>query len=243
MAVRDGGQCFAQVGVGIDGVQLAGFNERGHARPGASALIVTCEQRILTIEGYGSDGVFDRVGVHFDAAICQEDLQPVPVAVDVAELLAEAGLGGDAAALMGQPETEVGDQRGGLRLACGKTFFGRTTSDAGFDLVDLGDAAQAFGGNLGAVLLIDVVQLAPGMRPAIGELQRRATHALWFGQCVIAGISVNLQDAVEAGQNVHRMAAVAPGGIGEDDGGRIGTTPAAIIAGQRPEYPSWSCPP
>lgn len=85
---------------------------------------------------------------------------------------------------------------------------------------------------------MDIMQLAPGMRPAIGKLEGLSTHALGFGQCIIAGIAINLQDAVKASQNVHRMAAMAPGGIGEDDGGRIGTTPAAIIAGQRPEVTS-----
>ena len=49
------------------------------------------------------DGVFDRVGIHLEAAIGQEDLQAVPVAVDIAELFTQAGFGGDAAALVGQP--------------------------------------------------------------------------------------------------------------------------------------------
>ena len=155
VAVGDGSQGFAQVGVGIDGVHFAGFNERRHARPGSAALVMTGEQRVFSIEGYGSDGVFDRVGIHLDAAIGQEDLQAVPVAVDVAELLAQAGFGGDATALLGQPKAEVGNERGGLRLAGGKALFGGPPPDAGFDLVDLGDAAQAFGGDLGAVLLID----------------------------------------------------------------------------------------
>ena len=63
-------------------------------------FIMPREECILAIEGYRSDGVFDGVGVHLDPAIGQEDLQPVPVPVDVGELLAEAGFGGDAATLM-----------------------------------------------------------------------------------------------------------------------------------------------
>ena len=164
VAVGDGGQGFAQVGVGIDGVQFAGFNERCHARPGSAALVMTGEQRVFAIEGDGPDGIFDRVGVHLDATIGQEDLQAIPVAVDIAKLLAQAGFGGDPAALMGQPKAEVGNQRGRSRLAGGQALFGGTAADAGFDLVDLGDTAQAFGGDLGAVLLIDVMQLAPGKR-------------------------------------------------------------------------------
>jgi hypothetical protein len=124
VAFGDGGQCFTQIGVRVALVQLAGLDERRHARPGLPALVMTGEQRVFTIEGYGSDGVFDRVGVHLDAAIGQEDLQAIPVAVDVAELLAQSGFGGDTAALLGQPETEVGNQRGGLRLAGGEALLG-----------------------------------------------------------------------------------------------------------------------
>lgn len=40
---RDGGQCFAQGGTGINGVQLARFNERCHIRPSAFALIKTAK--------------------------------------------------------------------------------------------------------------------------------------------------------------------------------------------------------
>ncbi len=78
---------------------------------------MTGEESVFAIEGNGSDGVFDPFGVHFDTAIGQEDLQSVPVSVDIAELLAQAGFGGDPATLMGQPLAEVCDQRGGLRLA------------------------------------------------------------------------------------------------------------------------------
>ena len=69
---------------------------RAQVRP---PLIIPCKERVLTIEGYGANGVFDRVGVHLDAAIRQEDLQAVPMPMDITKLLAEAGLGGDAAAL------------------------------------------------------------------------------------------------------------------------------------------------
>ena len=51
------------------------------------------KERVLAVQRDGSDRVFDRIGVHLDAAISQEYLQPVPVAMDIAELLAEAGFG------------------------------------------------------------------------------------------------------------------------------------------------------
>ena len=46
------------------------------------------KERVLAVQRDGSDRVFDRIGVHLDAAVGQEYLQPVPVAMDIAELLA-----------------------------------------------------------------------------------------------------------------------------------------------------------
>jgi hypothetical protein len=48
---------------------------------------------------------------------------------------------------MGQPEAEVCDQRGRLQLTGSEAFFGGTAPDGCLDLVDLGDAAQAFSGD------------------------------------------------------------------------------------------------
>ncbi len=205
MSVGNGGQGCVQVGVRVDGVQLTGFNERGHACPSVAALIMSCEQSVLAIEGDGPDGIFDRVGVHLDAAIGQEDLQALPVPVDVCKLLAEAGFGGETAALMGQPLAEAGNQRCRLVSSDSKAFVGGLASDLGLDLVDFRDATQAFGGDFGAVFLVDVMQLAPCVRPAIGQGQRRAAHPPRFSQGVISSISIDLQDALEASQNVHRM--------------------------------------
>ena len=132
------------------------------------------EEGILAIWGDRPDGVFHRIGVHLDAAVSEKYLQPIPVAMDVAELFAKARFGrsredqitireivlANDAALMGQPEAEVGDHRGGLRLARGKTLFGPMATDAGLDLIEMGDAAQALGGDPGSVLLVNIMQLA-----------------------------------------------------------------------------------
>ena len=52
------------------------------------------EESVLAVQGDRPDGIFDRVCVHRDAAIRQETQQTVPVAVDIAELFAQAGFGG-----------------------------------------------------------------------------------------------------------------------------------------------------
>ena len=115
--VGDGGESCAQVGIRVDGVQFAGFDQGCHASTGAAALVMPGEERVLAIQGGRPDGVFDRVGVHLDAAIRQEYLEAVPVAVEIAKLFTQSGFGGgredqetirgivfpNDAALMGQP--------------------------------------------------------------------------------------------------------------------------------------------
>ena len=166
-----------------------GLDERGHARPCVAAFVTAGEEGVLSAQGDRTDGIFDRVCVHLEMAVSQEDLQPIPVAVDIGELLAKAGFGGDATALMGQPLAEGGDQRNGLCSTDDKELFGCLASDAGLDLGDPGDAAQALGGDLGTILLGDVVQLASRMRPALGQRQRLAADAPGFGQGVIPAYS------------------------------------------------------
>jgi hypothetical protein len=89
----------------------------------------------------------------------------------------------------------------------------------------MSEAARALGGDLGSIPLIDIMPFAPGMCPAASLPQRRTSHALWFCQGAVAGTSVRranspldclltlltLHDALEAGQDIHGMVAMAPG--------------------------------
>ena len=93
--------------------------------------------------------------------------------------------------LVGQPQAEVCGQRGGFLLAKGQAVLRRTTADAGLNHAELRDAAQALGGDLGAVLSVDVVQFSPRMRPAAGQRQRLAADAPGFGQGVKPGLSIH----------------------------------------------------
>ena len=111
MAAGDGLEGRLEIGEGIDVVHLCGLDQRGDAAPGSASFVVTGEECVLAIEGQRPDGVLDRVGVDLDAAVAEEDLQPIPVPGDVAKLLAEARFGGDAAAARFEPQAEGLDQR------------------------------------------------------------------------------------------------------------------------------------
>lgn len=186
---------------------------------------MTGEEGILSIERDGSDQVFDPVGVDLDAAIGQEGLQPFPVIMDVGELFPQPGFAGDLAALRLQPFAEGCDQRCGAGLAGGQALAGRDAADVGLDGIELGDLAQAFGGDLGAVAVKDFLEFAPRMRPTVRHPNGRTILARGLGQAVVAGVTIDLQDTVESGEEGFGILARAAGRIEVDDAGRVLAAP------------------
>jgi hypothetical protein len=106
------------------------------------------EECIFAIEGDGADQVFKPVGVDLHVAIGQEGLQPVPVVMDVDQLFAQPGFGGDLAALRLQPIAQGGHKWHGAGLTGGEALAGRDAADVGHEGIELGDAAQALDGDL-----------------------------------------------------------------------------------------------
>ena len=70
------------------------------------------------------------------------------------------------------------------------------------------------------------------MRPTVPELQRCAAFAAPAGQPIVTGIAVDLEDAVEAVEELFGMFAAAPGRIEVDDARRIGPAPGAVVPGR-----------
>ncbi|PPB79361.1 hypothetical protein LV82_02969 [Albidovulum inexpectatum] len=118
--------------------------------------------------------------------------------VDVSELLAQARLGGDAQALLLQPFPEGRDEGGGARLTGGEPLSRSCAADVCLDLVELGNPAQPLGGNLRAVAVEDLLQLPAGVGPTMRNADRIAALPRGARQPVLAGIAVQLQDAIEA---------------------------------------------
>ena len=79
VAVYDGGERRGQVGLRIDGIELACLHERSDGRPVLRTSIMTCEKCVLPIERNRSDGPLDTVIVDLNAAVSQEELQTIPV--------------------------------------------------------------------------------------------------------------------------------------------------------------------
>ncbi len=108
---------------------------------------MTGEDRIFPIEGDGADQVFDAVVIDLDTRIGQEGLQPVPVIMDVVQLFTQPRLGGDLEASSLEPIAEGRDQWSTAGLAGRQTLAGGDATDIGFDGIELGNAAQALGGD------------------------------------------------------------------------------------------------
>ena len=89
MAMGNGFEGGFEIGVGLHADHLRRFDERSDAAPGGQRPGRDREQCIHAIESQGLDAILHGIGVHLDAPVVEKDLQPLPVALAVGELLAQ----------------------------------------------------------------------------------------------------------------------------------------------------------
>ena len=89
MAIHDSGEGRREPSVGIDGIHLAGFDERGDDGPVFCTGVMSGEEGVFPVQGNGTDGAFDCVAVDLDATIDEEAAEAVAVFGDIGEGLAE----------------------------------------------------------------------------------------------------------------------------------------------------------
>ena len=111
MAVDDGGQRGAQIGQRLDGIELAGFDERGDGCPVLCSRIVASEERVLAVQRYRPNGSLNAVIVDLDATVGQEDTQAIPEFGDIGDCFSERRLSSDAGTMKREPCLHIGDQR------------------------------------------------------------------------------------------------------------------------------------
>ena len=97
------GERFGQPGVRVDASDLAVLDQRGDDCPVVAALVGAREQGILAVEGQRSDRPLNGVGIELDAAIVEEDAEPVPAAERVAYVVAALHLSHDRQLLLQRP--------------------------------------------------------------------------------------------------------------------------------------------
>lgn len=65
-----------EIGVGLDVVKLAGFNQRTQHGPSMAAAVAAREEMIFSSQSNRTDRALNRVRVQLDAAVVQEALSP-----------------------------------------------------------------------------------------------------------------------------------------------------------------------
>src|SRR6266702_4011113 len=87
MSVDHAREHVAQVSIGFDAVELAGFNQRAGDCPAFASTVAACEEMVLPAERHRADRTLDRIGVQFNAAIVQEVRQTFPTRERVTDRL------------------------------------------------------------------------------------------------------------------------------------------------------------
>lgn len=82
-----------QEGMGLDLVELRGFDQGGDHAPVPAAFVVIGEEGVLPVQGDRADGPLDGVAVDLDAPVLEEQIQAAPELEDLAQRLAERRLG------------------------------------------------------------------------------------------------------------------------------------------------------
>jgi hypothetical protein len=106
MAIGDGFECRLQIGERLHAIDFGGLDEGGDDAPVAAPFVMTGKQRVFSCQGQRADQVLNGIGVDLDTPVLQEDLEPLPVAGDIAEFLAETGFGRDPSPLLIEPDPE-----------------------------------------------------------------------------------------------------------------------------------------
>ena len=92
VALGEAGEHAAEIRQGIDGVELAGLDQRGQGRPMFGSAVGAGEQGILPGQRQRPDRALDGVGVDLDAAVVEEAGEAEPAAERVADGFGQGGL-------------------------------------------------------------------------------------------------------------------------------------------------------
>lgn len=110
MAVYDSGERAGEVGLWINGIELARLDERGDGCPIPCSHVVPGEESVLPIERYRPDSSLDTIVVDLDPTVGQEDAEAIPIFGDVGERLAKRRLASDAGTMLREPSSHVRNQ-------------------------------------------------------------------------------------------------------------------------------------
>src|ERR1700758_202982 len=119
--------------------------------------------------------------------------------------------------------------------ACSASTIGGRAAYVVLDGIELGNPPQCLLGQRRLGRDVDVVELAPHMRPAEGELRHIASFA--GEQATESGIAIDLQQTAEPAQMRLRMLALAILTIDVGSGGMPRPAPGPVVHGIAPQPP------
>src|SRR5260370_18600004 len=183
------------------------------------------EQGILSGQRKGTDAALDDVIVDLDAAVVEEQAQPLPARERVADRRGELGLLADELELGAQPGFESFDQRPAALLADRTPLLGGAT-DLGLDPIERCNARQRLGGDRRRARIGQLVEVPAHVAPAEGK-----PHVAPFGQYLVAAVAGDLQDALEAAEVRDRPPGLAVGRIDIGYTRWIGAAPWPVVPG------------
>ena len=201
--VCDAADDVAQVGLWVEAVQLGGADQAVDRSRVLAAGVGSGKQPVLPAKCYRPHGPLDRVVVDGDGAVLDVAQQCRPSGQGIADGGCDIAAAGQPAARGLEPDLEVVQQRQGLGLADQPPLVRGLAVDPLLDRVELADPLERLAGQRrGAAGGVDVVELAPDVRPA-----RSLRDAAALIQAAKPGIAVGLQHAAEPSQMRPRMLA------------------------------------
>ncbi|TCS62714.1 hypothetical protein EDD52_1088 [Primorskyibacter sedentarius] len=161
----------------------------------------------------------------------QEQAEAVPVFCDVGQSFAECRFPRDTGAVLSEACLEVADDRRLTLLPCREARSGIKAPDVGFDTIEIADTLHAILGNRRAAGPGDLHKFAPGMRPKVGQgdIMSRLEKA------IVVAIAIDLQDALEATQDLLGVPTAAPGRVAEGYSKWRRATPGTVVSRQGSE--------
>jgi len=106
-AIYELGQDIGKVDLRVYGMELAGFDQGCQAGPVGGALIVTCEQTILSVQDNWADSSLNIIRVDLDTAILEKAQEAHPVIEAIADCLGDRAFLRDRDQLGFQPGFQV----------------------------------------------------------------------------------------------------------------------------------------
>lgn len=234
--VRQSGENVGKPSLRVDVIQLASLDQRVHCRSAPAAGVGTCKRPVLPADGYAAQRTFGGIVGEADSAVVEEAHEGVPTREAVGDGLGDVALGGDAIALLDEPDMKRGDQGLDMFTPDDKAFLLRLAVYGSLELEDRVHALDGFSSDRRFAEVRQIEELPAPMRPA-GGLDNRRRLATGGIEVVEACEGVGLHDPNPASHMRARMFARPGSRVFEEGGRRVLSTERPIVADIGPQSP------